>query len=276
MQNVQHFLWSHRIIICAFAALVAADFLLKRIIDERRRTTLFFALVAAITAAQIINTAHSALFYGIASLVPAFFIWMAYFSWNHNADAQGTQRLQEPDVQNRYGDDAHFTGLPTSKRNLHEPTSHNQLNFLFNKDTAMTMPDERKLTLKIRRSQKAGMLGGKPTFMLDARVELNREDQGLVTKYGLGDLVVYDSKARRARGEQATGHYQDAYVSSYSSVGRMTWQALKAAGASAMAALTLRVTVNSLIKGQHIACKELDELLAAETAMVEACNSLKA
>jgi hypothetical protein len=140
----------------------------------------------------------------------------------------------------------------------------------------MAIAAERKLHVKVRRSQKAGMLGGKPTFMLDARVELSAEDQGLVSKYGLGDLVVYDSKARRARNEEATGHYQDAYVSSYSSVGRMSWQALKAVSASAIAALTLRVTVNSLIKGQHIACKELDELLAAEAAIIEACNSLKA
>ena len=140
----------------------------------------------------------------------------------------------------------------------------------------MTIAAERKLYVKVRRSQKAGMLGGKPTFMLDARVELSAEDQGLVSKYGLGDQVVYDSKARRARNEEATGHYQDAYASSYSSVGRMSWQALKAVSASAMAALTLRVTVNSLIRGQHIACKELDELLAAEAAIIEACNSLKA
>src|SRR2546423_3316723 len=96
----------------------------------------------------------------------------------------------------------------------------------------MTTAAERKVHVKVRRSQKAGMLGGKPTFMLDARVELSPEDQGLVSKYGLGDLVVYDSKARRARNEEATGHYQDAHVSSYSSVGRMSWQALKAVGAS--------------------------------------------
>jgi hypothetical protein len=78
------------------------------------------------------------------------------------------------------------------------------------------------------------------------------------------------------RNEQAAGNYIDAYMSSYSSVGRMSWQALKAVGASAMGALTLRVTVSSLIKGQHIACKELDELLGAEAAILDACKSLKA
>ncbi len=72
----------------------------------------------------------------------------------------------------------------------------------------MTIAAERTLHVKVRRSQKAGMLGGKPTFMLDARVALSAEDHGLVSKYGLGDLVVYDSKARRARDDQtsAAGH----------------------------------------------------------------------
>ena len=38
------------------------------------------------------------------------------------------------------------------------------------------MPEERKLQLKIRRSQKGGgtgLISTKPTFMLDARVELS-------------------------------------------------------------------------------------------------------
>ena len=140
------------------------------------------------------------------------------------------------------------------------------------------MPEERKLQLKIRRSQKgggSGLLSTKPTFMLDARVELSPDDQALVTKYSLGEMVVYDSKARRARSEETAGHYQDAYASSYSSVGRMSWQALKGVTSAALAALTLRVTVNSLIKGQHIACKELDELIAAEAAIIEACETIK-
>jgi hypothetical protein len=144
------------------------------------------------------------------------------------------------------------------------------------KDIAMATVAERKLQVKIRRSQKTGMLGGKPTFMLDARVELSPEDQGLVSKYGLGDLVVYDSKARQARNQQAQGNYLEAYVTSYSSVARMGLSALKGMAASAMATLTLRVTVNSLMRGQHIAAKDLDELIGAEAAIIEACNSLKA
>jgi len=120
------------------------------------------------------------------------------------------------------------------------------------------------------------MLGGKPTFTLDARIELSARDQDLVRKYGLGDQVVYDSKARRARAETAYGNFDAAVTQSHSSVGRSLWSNAKGLAASAMMALSLRVTVNSLMRGQHIAAKDLDELLAAEAAIAEACRNLKA
>ena len=57
------------------------------------------------------------------------------------------------------------------------------------------LPDDNKIQLKLRRSQKSGLLG-KTSFVLDARADLTPEAKGLVGKYGLGSLVVYDSKAR--------------------------------------------------------------------------------
>lgn len=44
----------------------------------------------------------------------------------------------------------------------------------------------------------------------------------------------------------------------------------------AMAALKLNITIGSLQKGQHVECKSLDELLAAEDAILTACKNLKA
>lgn len=49
------------------------------------------------------------------------------------------------------------------------------------------------MQLKLRRSQRAGAL--------DARAELSADEQGLVRKYALGKLVVYDSEARKKHGE---------------------------------------------------------------------------
>ena len=68
------------------------------------------------------------------------------------------------------------------------------------------LPDQNKIQLKLKRSQKAGMLG-KMSFMLDARAELTSEAKGLVSKYGLGSLVIYDSKARQQRAEEAFSHF---------------------------------------------------------------------
>lgn len=36
------------------------------------------------------------------------------------------------------------------------------------------------------------MLSGKVIFALEARTDLSPDEQGLVSKYGLGKLVVYD------------------------------------------------------------------------------------
>lgn len=44
---------------------------------------------------------------------------------------------------------------------------------------------------------------------------------------------------------------------------------------SAMAALRLNVPVRGLERGQHIECKSMEELLAAEDAIMEACENLK-
>lgn len=137
------------------------------------------------------------------------------------------------------------------------------------------VPDQNKIQLKLRRSQKSGLLG-KPSFVLDARADLTPEAKGLVSKYGLGSLVVYDSKARQQRTAQAADHFDAAYVQSYGSVGRSLWSNAKGIANAAIMALSLRVTVNNLINGQHIECKDLDELLGAEAAIVEACKNLKA
>lgn len=133
------------------------------------------------------------------------------------------------------------------------------------------LPDQNKIQLKLRRSQKAGLLG-KTSFMLDARADLTPEAKGLVSKYGLGSLVIYDSKARQQRAEETFGHLDLAAVVN---PGRALWKTARGLASAAMMALSLRVTVNSLMSGQHIECKDLDELLGAEAAIVEACKNLK-
>ena len=135
------------------------------------------------------------------------------------------------------------------------------------------------MQLKLKRTQRSGgMMGGKVFFGLDARTELSPDERNLVQKYGLGKIVVYDSEARKENAASAYGHFDDAANTpgySGSSAARSLWKNARGLASAAMMALSLRVTVDGLMSGQHIECKELDELLGAEAAILEACKNLK-
>jgi hypothetical protein len=138
------------------------------------------------------------------------------------------------------------------------------------------------MQLKLKRSQRAGgMLGGKIIFILDARAEPTSEEAALIEKYKLGKTNVYDSEARRKHQEAAYGHFgnaADAPVMGASgrSIAGSLWSNARGLASSAMMALALNVTIDGLIAGQHIECKDLNELLGAEGAITEACKNTKA
>lgn len=64
-------------------------------------------------------------------------------------------------------------------------------------------------------------------------------------------------------GEQARG------------IGKSFYQLARAGVSSAAAALSLKITVNSLLKGVHVECKSMGELLEAEEAIREAAQNVK-
>ena len=129
------------------------------------------------------------------------------------------------------------------------------------------------MQLKLKRSQRAaGLMGGKVLFVLDARADLSAEEKRLVQKYKLGNLVVYDSDTRKKHAEAGYGQFDEA---ASSGVGRSLWKNARGLASAAMMALSLRVTIDGLMSGQHIECKDLDELLGAESAILDACKSLK-
>lgn len=136
------------------------------------------------------------------------------------------------------------------------------------------------MQLKLKRSQRAGgLMGSKVLFALDARAELKPDEKALVQKYGLGKTVVYDSEARRKNAESAYGHFDDAATNpgyGGASLARGLWKNARGMASAAMMALSLRITIDGLVAGQHIECKDLDELLGAEAAILDACKSLKA
>jgi hypothetical protein len=129
------------------------------------------------------------------------------------------------------------------------------------------------MQVKLRRSQRStGMLSSKIVFALDARAELTPEERGLVSKYGLGKLSVYDSEARKRHGELGNADLDAKGGSAAASL----WRTARGATRLAMSALSLNVTIDSLANGQHIECKDLDELMGAEAAILDACRNVKA
>ena len=137
------------------------------------------------------------------------------------------------------------------------------------------------MQLKLKRSQRSGgMMGGKVIFILDARAEPTAEEASLIKKYALGKMNVYDSAERKKHQASAFGHFDSAagapiVGATGKGVAGSLWSNAKGLASSAMMALSLSVTIDSLIAGQHIECKDLNELLGAEGAISEACKNTK-
>lgn len=115
------------------------------------------------------------------------------------------------------------------------------------------------MRLNITRSQKkAGMISKEVVFCLNVRTDLTEEEKHAVREYGLGKEVIYNS-------EQAKKHLENT----------QTGGALKAWTSLAMAALSLKITIDSLMQGQTVECKSLDEVIGAEEAIRTACENMK-
>lgn len=110
------------------------------------------------------------------------------------------------------------------------------------------------MKLILQRAQKSSMMGvGKVTFGLDARAQLSDEEAEYVKKYKMGKEVLYQSHKIVDPGSGLLG----------------------VASRIAMRALTLTITVDSLVKGQHIECKDILEMRAVEGQIKEACGVFK-
>lgn len=121
------------------------------------------------------------------------------------------------------------------------------------------------MQLKIRRTQRdGGVVSKSVVFCLDARVSFSAQETADLKRYKLYKQVIYNSEASKRlidRGNDA--------------VDGTARGALKGLGLMALAAMRLNITVESLERGQHIECKSMDELLAAEDALFEACENLR-
>ncbi|NOT54809.1 MAG: hypothetical protein HOP18_09415 [Deltaproteobacteria bacterium] len=113
------------------------------------------------------------------------------------------------------------------------------------------------MQLKVRRSQRAGMMG-KVLFALDVVADLTKEEHACVERYKLWNEVVYSSEAATANAERAQ-------AGNLAALGSMI----------ADKVMKKFLTIKNLTSGEHIECKDLGELLTVEEQVRLACSNLK-
>jgi hypothetical protein len=139
------------------------------------------------------------------------------------------------------------------------------------------------MQLKLKRSQKKGLLG-KMIFALDARMEVPRAERDLIERYRLGYDVIYESAARKQHSEilkarlESTKEFpgmRESVEKQFLGIGKNLLRFGLAGVSAARVSMSLRITVYSLINGEHIECKDMSELLGAEQAIIEAAENLR-
>jgi hypothetical protein len=137
--------------------------------------------------------------------------------------------------------------------------------------------------LKIRRSTKEGRMGA-VIYMIDARLDASAAIRAAISKHRLGGRVIYESSTRQKHAEATKRHLDNTRgqpifapaEEQLKGVAKTFWSIGRAAVSATIAALSLRITVDSLLAGVHVECKDMDELAEAEEAIVEAKANLEA
>lgn len=110
------------------------------------------------------------------------------------------------------------------------------------------------MKLLLRRGQKSGMLGGGITFVLQVRASLTEQESDNVRRYKLGKTVLYTRGEMTDPGKGLLG----------------------LASRLAFRAMNISVSVDDLVEGKRIDCKDIMEMLAVEEQIKEACQNFKA
>ncbi len=103
------------------------------------------------------------------------------------------------------------------------------------------------MKLLLRRDQRQGMLGGKIIFTLDVRAQISPEEHANIDRYKLGGQFLYVKNTDVPREEGLKG------------VGKLLL----------FHAMNITISVNDLVNGKKIECKDIMEMLAAEEQIKE-------
>jgi len=109
------------------------------------------------------------------------------------------------------------------------------------------------MKLLLQRSQKGSLIGA-PSFILTVRADLSEEELLNIRRYRLGATVLYTRDELTDPGSGLAGL-----------ASRLTF-----------AALNISVSVDDLVKGKRIECKDVVEMLAVEEQLKEASRTFKA
>lgn len=129
------------------------------------------------------------------------------------------------------------------------------------------------MQLKLQRTQRAGgAFGTVVIFCLDARAEYSPAEAANIGKYKLGGQSVYNSQAARKHLERVDAHLDRTQSGG---TGERAIGLARGIASFALAKMHLNISIASLGRGHRIECKDLGELLEAESALMEACRNLR-
>jgi hypothetical protein len=108
------------------------------------------------------------------------------------------------------------------------------------------------MNLLLRRDQRSSLMG-KVVFQLDVRAEISRDEMASIQRYRLGDTVLYTQGELVDKGSGLLG----------------------LASRLAFKAMNISVSVNDLLNGKRVECKDIVEMLAVEDQIKEAAATFK-
>ena len=141
----------------------------------------------------------------------------------------------------------------------------------------------------IRRSQYEGFWGT-IYYVLDARIDPSPAEIGLITRHGVGEIIVFDSEQRKQRLEKAQEHAEalnaqpilpkgktteDIFLSTLGTIGSTLFGLGGATYNLIAASLDVRVTFDDLIGGAHLESEYSTEILDAENIIRHSVEALQ-
>jgi len=117
------------------------------------------------------------------------------------------------------------------------------------------------MKLKLRRNQKSGMTGS-VSFSLFFIIELDSDESAALKKYKFGKQIVYETP----KGANASELLRNA-----GTLGGIGQGITATIAAKAMNHI---LNINDLVKGKELSCKDINEMIATEAQIKEACQNL--